>query len=162
VIIAMLGAVFMVAISANLILAHPDPYIGAHLYDLYAKALGEGRFNLLARELRYESHFAPDGTSYLYYGLGSVLTRLPFLPFVDMPTTWISALSIWFYSAMPAFTARDGLRSRMARAAMSASAMVHRRCLARQYSAYRCRCLRLAVSGIISSKRMECGPGSSV
>ena len=45
-------------------------------------------------------HFAPDGTGYLYYGLGPVLARLPFLPFVDMPTTWISVLSIWFWAVV--------------------------------------------------------------
>ena len=100
VLVAAFGAAFMAAISLNILFPAPAPFIGQHLYDLYAQALIGGHFDLPARELRYEGHFTPDGTGYLYYGLGPILTRLPFLPFVDLPTGWISALSIWFWAAI--------------------------------------------------------------
>jgi hypothetical protein len=50
------------------------------------------------RDLKLEGHFTPDGTGYLYYGLLPLITRLPFLPFVDMPTMWISTFSIWLWA----------------------------------------------------------------
>lgn len=74
------------------------PYIGSQLYDFYAEALLSGRFDMPLRELRYEGHFAPDGTGYLYHGLGPLLTRLPFLPFVDLPTRWLAPLTIWLWA----------------------------------------------------------------
>jgi hypothetical protein len=98
VLIGLAGAAYMAAVAANLLFASPHPPIGAQLYDLYAEALLHGRFDLPALALRYEGHFAPDGTGYLYYGLGPLLTRLPFLAFVDLPTNWISAFSIWFWA----------------------------------------------------------------
>lgn len=98
--IALAGAATMAAIAAGLVLAPPHPYIGAHLYDLYARALIDGRFDLPAMDLRYEGHFAPDGKGYLYHGLAPLLTRLPFLPFVEMPTLWISSASIWFWAVI--------------------------------------------------------------
>ncbi|MDG2002485.1 MAG: hypothetical protein P8J20_04065 [Novosphingobium sp.] len=98
--VAMLGASVMAAISADLLFSSPHPAIGWQLYDLYAQALVRGGFDLPAMDLRYEGHFAPDGTGYLYYGLGPLLTRIPFLVFFDMPTTWISPFSIWFWAVV--------------------------------------------------------------
>lgn len=97
-IIALVGAVVMALLAFGLLLPPEYPFFGSRLYDLYAQALSQGRFDLPAPELRFEGHYKPDGTGYLYHGAGPVITRLPFLPFLDMPTVWLAPLSIWFWS----------------------------------------------------------------
>ena len=96
--IALLGAGLNLLLTLNLWLPQEGGYLGARLYDIYFTALAEGRFDLPLRELRVEGHYAPDGTGYLYHGLGPLITRLPFAPFVDFPTSWIAPLSIWFWA----------------------------------------------------------------
>lgn len=96
--IAGLGAAYMLLLVFGLFLPPEGPYIGTRLYDLYATALFDGRFELPVRELRLEGHYAPDGTGYLYHGFGPLLTRLPFIAFVQFPTNWIAPLSIWFWA----------------------------------------------------------------
>jgi hypothetical protein len=97
--IAVAGAACMAAIAFGLWVPHADhPFIGARLYDVYARMLIEGRLDLPVRELRFEGHYARDGTGYMYHGLGPLLTRIPFIPFVELPTAWLSALSIWFWA----------------------------------------------------------------
>ena len=98
--VAAMGAAFTFAIALNLLVPVPYYYIGQNLYDVYAQALLGGHLNLPVRYLKLEGHIIPDGTGYLYYGLGPLLTRLPFLPFVDLPTMWIPAASIWFWSVL--------------------------------------------------------------
>ena len=100
-IVTVFGAALMLAIALGVILPNPYPFIGAQLYDVYAHALFlEGRFDLPAREVRVEGHYTADGTAYLYHGLGPLLTRIPFLPFVDLPTGWLSGASIWFWAVL--------------------------------------------------------------
>ena len=95
------GAALMLAIALGIILPSPHPFIGAQLYDIYAQALLlEGRFDVPARAVRVEGHYTADGTAYLYHGLGPLITRIPFLPFVDLPTTWLSGASIWFWAVL--------------------------------------------------------------
>lgn len=99
--IALAGATLMAAIASGSIYPVPHAYIGAHLYDVYAHALFvEGHWNLPMRDLKLEGHFTPDGNGYAYYGLTPLLTRLFFLPFVELPTHWISAFSIWFWAVL--------------------------------------------------------------
>jgi hypothetical protein len=99
--IALAGATLMAAIASGAIYPIPHPFIGAHLYDIYAQALFvEGHWNLPMRDLKLEGHFTPDGNGYLYYGLTPLLTRLLFLPFVDLPTPWISSFSMWFWAVL--------------------------------------------------------------
>jgi hypothetical protein len=97
-IVALAGALLMAALSFNIWLPHDGTYMGTRLYELYFAALTEGRFDLPLRELRLEGHYAPDGTGYLYQGLGPLVTRVPFAPFVEFPTSWIAPLSIWFWA----------------------------------------------------------------
>lgn len=97
-VIALFGALGSLMLTLNLWLPVDGAHMGSRLYDLYFAALTEGRLDLPLRELRLEGHYAPDGTGYLYHGLGPVLTRLPFAPFVAFPTGWIAALSIWLWS----------------------------------------------------------------
>jgi len=97
--IALFGAFGSLMLSFNLWLPHDDgTYMGTRLYDLYFAALTHGHFDLPLRELRLEGHYAPDGTGYLYHGLGPLITRLPIAPFVQFPTGWLAALSIWLWS----------------------------------------------------------------
>lgn len=98
--IAIGGAGYMAALAFGLWLPVEHPFIGSQLYDLYGRSLLHGRFDLPAYELRFEGHYAPDGTGYLYHGLGPLLMRLPFLPFVKLPTTWLSPLTIWLWAVV--------------------------------------------------------------
>ncbi|MCB2077748.1 MAG: hypothetical protein KDE55_08625 [Novosphingobium sp.] len=93
-----LGAAFMALLAFGIVMPPDYPFFGSQLYDYYARALLNGHFDLPVRALRIEGHYAPDGRGYLYHGLGPVLTRLPFAPFVDLPTTWLSPLSIWLWA----------------------------------------------------------------
>jgi hypothetical protein len=95
-----MGAAFNFAIAMNLLNPVPHQYIGQQLYDVYAQSLASGHLNLPARYLKLEGHMTAHGTGYLYYGLTPLLTRLPFLPFVEMPTMWISGFSIWLWSVL--------------------------------------------------------------
>ncbi|MDG2002486.1 MAG: hypothetical protein P8J20_04070 [Novosphingobium sp.] len=88
----------MAALTLNLWLPYDGIYMGTRLYDLHFVALLEGRFDLPLRELRLEGHYAPDGTGYLYHGLGPLITRLPFALFVEFPTGWLTPISIWFWA----------------------------------------------------------------
>ncbi|MEZ5744004.1 MAG: hypothetical protein R3D89_09875 [Sphingomonadaceae bacterium] len=94
------SAALMLGMALGVVFSPPHAFIGQNLYDVYAEALLNGRWNLPVRELRVEGHYTPDGTGYLYHGLGPLLTRLPFAPFVEFPTTWLSGLSIWFWAML--------------------------------------------------------------
>jgi hypothetical protein len=99
--VALTGAALMAAIASGAIYPVPWHYVGSHLYDLYAQALFvEHRWDLPMRDLKYEGHFTADGTGYLYYGLAPLVTRLFFMPFVELPTTWISSFSIWLWAVV--------------------------------------------------------------
>ncbi len=99
--IALVGATLMAAIASGSIYPVPHPFIGAHLYDMYAHALFvEGHWNLPMCDLKLEGHFTADGNGYLYCGLTPLLTQLFFLPFVELPTPWISAFSMWFWAVL--------------------------------------------------------------
>jgi len=98
--IAGIGVAYMAMLAFGFWAPPGISYFGTRLYDLYADALLHGRFDLPMRELLYEGHYAPDGTGYLYHGLGPLLTRLPFAPFVNFPTWWLSPLSILFWSVI--------------------------------------------------------------
>ena len=98
--VALLGAVFTLAIAMNLLVPVPYFYIGQPLYDVYAQSMLNGHLDLPARLLKMEGHMTTDGTGYLYYGLTPLLTRIPFLPFVDLPTMWIPAFSIGFWAVL--------------------------------------------------------------
>ena len=68
--------VFIYGLLAFGIWPHHDfPLFGANIYDRYYLAMLEGRFDLPATVLRYEGHYAPDGTGYLYHGVAPLLTR---------------------------------------------------------------------------------------
>jgi hypothetical protein len=99
--IALAGAMLMAAIASGYLYPVPHHFVGDHIYDLYAQALFvEHRWDLPMRDLKYEGHFSADGTGYLYYGLLPLLTRLLLMPFVEFPTTWVSAFSMWFWAVL--------------------------------------------------------------
>ncbi len=98
--VAMMGAGVTLAIAMNLLVSVPFYYIGQPLYDVYAQSMLNGHLDLPVRQLKMEGHMTADGTGYLYYGLTPLLTRIPFLPFVDLPTMWIPAFSIGFWAVL--------------------------------------------------------------
>lgn len=128
VLIPLLGALYMALLAFGAIMPPEYPFIGTRLYDLYAQALLDGRFDLPLMELRFEGHYTPDGTGYLYHGIGPVLARLPFADLAGLPAWWSTPLSIWFWSVLgnalyhraflsglEASPAVDGVAGRLAR-----------------------------------------------
>lgn len=100
-IVALLGVAYLGATAFGYWAPGSEhPFIGGHLYDVYARVLLDGRLDLPVRELHIEGHYTPDGRGYMYHGLGPLITRLPFVPFVDLPTTWLAPLSIWFWAVV--------------------------------------------------------------
>ncbi len=73
---------------------------GWSLYDEAFLAIISGDLDLPARALRVEGHFSPDGTGYLYHGLSPLLTRFVLAPFVDVASTPIAPISIWFWAGL--------------------------------------------------------------
>lgn len=71
---------------------------GTDIYDLYYLAILDGRFDLPARILRYEGHYAPDGTGYLYHGLAPLLTRFAVGWVWPLPQVSQAYASIWFWA----------------------------------------------------------------
>ena len=98
--VACLGAAAMAALAFGLVLPPDYPFFGSQLYDWYARSLLSGTWEVPLRALRIEGHYRADGTGFLYHGLGPVITRLPFAPFVALPTTWIAPLSIWLWAVL--------------------------------------------------------------
>jgi len=75
------------------------PY-GQNLYDEYFLAILDGHLDLPPRVAQVEGHYTPDGTAYLYHGIGPLLTR--FLvgwvwPFEAFP---LAPVSIWFWACL--------------------------------------------------------------
>ena len=79
---------------------HEFPLFGTNIYDRYYLALLEGRFDLPATVLRYEGHYAPDGTGYLYHGVAPLLTRFAFAWLVPLDRVSLAPFSVWFWACL--------------------------------------------------------------
>ena len=93
--------VFIYGLLAFGIWPHHDfPLFGANIYDRYYLAMLEGRFDLPATVLRYEGHYAPDGTGYLYHGVAPLLTRFAFAWLVPLDRISLAPFSVWFWACL--------------------------------------------------------------
>ena len=65
---------------------YPDaaPYFGTRIYDHYFLAVIDGRLDIPARIANLEGHYDADGRAFIYHGLGPLLFRGLFWPFVDI------------------------------------------------------------------------------
>jgi len=98
--IAALGAALYGWISLGVLARADPPGFGMDIYDQAWLALVEGRLDLPARVLRFEGHYAPDGTGYLYHGLAPLLTRALAAPFVDIGAVSLAPVSIWLWAVV--------------------------------------------------------------
>ncbi|WP_010139173.1 hypothetical protein [Oceanicola sp. S124] len=73
---------------------------GSRIYDEAWLALRAGEVDLPARLLRYEGHYAPDGTAYLYHGAGPLLLRALLAPLVDLTRVSLAPASLWAWTAL--------------------------------------------------------------
>jgi hypothetical protein len=99
-IIAMSGALYLAVLTYWTWTLSDQHHFGSQIYDAYYAALLDGRFDLSARVLRFEGHYAPDGRGYLYHGLAPLLTRFILgwaWPFEVLP---MIGVSIWFWSVV--------------------------------------------------------------
>ena len=79
---------------------HDFPLFGTDIYDRYYLSLLDGRFDLPATVLRYEGHYAPDGTGYLYHGVAPLLTRFVFGWLVPLDRVSLAPFSVWFWACL--------------------------------------------------------------
>ncbi len=96
--IAALGALAYAVLAMVVApLAAREPF-GVDIYDYYYLAILDGRLDVPARILRYEGHYAPDGTGYLYHGLAPLLTRFLAGWALPLPQISMAYLSIWIWT----------------------------------------------------------------
>ncbi|RJP38309.1 MAG: hypothetical protein C4548_13305 [Desulfobacteraceae bacterium] len=99
-IIALAGTLLYALFAFSLLQNNAYPFFGTDIYDRYFLALTEGRFDLPATVLRYEGHYAPDGTGYLYHGLAPLITRVLFGWFLPLETVSLAPISIWLWTTV--------------------------------------------------------------
>lgn len=99
-VIAGLGAVYMGWVCFYVLPALEPLNFGTTIYDQAWLAIMDGRLDLPARVLRFEGHYAPDGTGYLYHGVAPLITRALAAPFIEIGSVSLAAFSIWFWSVV--------------------------------------------------------------
>lgn|GEM_PF-972738 len=98
--IAALGAAFYGWVCFVVLPALDPPNFGTTIYDQAWLALMEGRLDLPARVLRFEGHYAPDGTGYLYHGAAPLITRALAAPFIEIGSVSLAPWSIWLWAVV--------------------------------------------------------------
>ncbi|TFL18089.1 hypothetical protein [Jannaschia formosa] len=94
------GATWLALVAWGFALRMPTPFHGYEIYDFYYAAILDGRLDLPPRTLRFEGHYAADGTGYLYHGAVPLLTRFAFgwaWPFERLS---MSGPSIWLWAVV--------------------------------------------------------------
>lgn len=97
---AALGAFAYGLLAFGIWPGHDFQLFGINIYDRYYLALLEGRFDLPATVLRYEGHYAPDGTGYLYHGVAPLLTRFVLGWLVPLDRISLAPFSVWFWACL--------------------------------------------------------------
>ena len=100
IIVMVLGACAYAVFAAGPLLPAHLNYIGYSLYDQYYLALLDGHLDVPARVLKYEGHYAPDGTGYVYQGVAPLLTRLAFGWAFPLGSVSMGPFSIWLWSVI--------------------------------------------------------------
>ncbi len=99
-VIAMLGAVLFAIIPFVHALTAEYPHFGVRIYDEYYKAILVGRLDLPPRLLRFEGHYALDGTGYLYHGLAPLITRFAFGWIWPFEAFSMAPFSVWLWAVV--------------------------------------------------------------
>ena len=97
---AIAGACLYALLAFGVLFPPEHAYYGSDIYNAYFYRLLEGHFDLPMRMLRYEGHYAADGTGVLYHGLAPLLTRALLYPFVSLEQFPTAALSIWLWAVI--------------------------------------------------------------
>jgi hypothetical protein len=95
---AVAGALLYAVLTFEIILPANYDYFGTDIYNAYYYRLTEGRFDLPARMLRYEGHYASDATGFLYHFFAPLLTRALLAPFVALNEFPTAKFSIWIWA----------------------------------------------------------------
>jgi len=98
--VAIIGAAFFAALAFQLVFAPNYPYFGNDIYDRYYLAIIHGRLDLPIRVLRYEGHYHPDGTGYIYHGIAPLLTRFALGWLVPLGDVSLAPFSIWLWAVV--------------------------------------------------------------
>ncbi|WP_139315287.1 hypothetical protein [Mongoliimonas terrestris] len=73
---------------------------GSQIYNHYALALMDGRFDVPIRAIGGEGHYDPSGRAFVYYGLAPLVPRFLAVPFLDIRTAALPAFTIWLGAAV--------------------------------------------------------------
>ena len=94
----MLGAIVLALVAS---FGMPGPvHFGADLYDELWLAVVSSELDVSARILRFEGHYMPDGTAYLYHGPAPLLTRALLAPFIEIGSVPLAGVSIWLWTVV--------------------------------------------------------------
>ncbi|MEO0393811.1 MAG: hypothetical protein AAF213_11305 [Pseudomonadota bacterium] len=93
-------AIVYAIVASGAIFHHYIPAYGPAVYDQYFLALWNGKVDVPPQVIRYEGHYAPDGTAYVYHGLAPLLTRAALAPFIQIGSVSLAAFSIWFWAVL--------------------------------------------------------------
>lgn len=96
------GMVWLALVAWSVATHIPDPFHGHEIYDFYYAAILDGRLDLPPRTVRFEGHYAPDGTAYLYHGVAPLLTRFALGWVWPFEMLSMSGISIWFWAVLGA------------------------------------------------------------
>ncbi|MBR9766510.1 MAG: hypothetical protein GYB53_24085, partial [Rhodobacteraceae bacterium] len=97
---ALTGALVLGLLAFLVVPGSGPEQFGSRIYDEAWLALRAGEIELPARLLRYEGHYAPDGTGYIYHGAGPLLLRALLSPFVDVTQVSLAPLSLWVWAVV--------------------------------------------------------------
>lgn len=78
----------------------PGEPSGGQIYNHYALALLEGRFDVPIRAIGGEGHYDPSGRAFVYYGLAPLVTRFLAAPLFDIRSAALPAFTIWLAVAI--------------------------------------------------------------
>lgn len=99
-VITITGILWLAFVAWILATRSPFPFHGYEIYDVYYNMILEGQLDLPPRTLRFEGHYAPDGTGYLYHGVAPLLTRFAIGWAWPFETVALSGPSIWFWAVL--------------------------------------------------------------
>ncbi len=94
------GVLWLAILAWFMATRYPYPFHGHDIYDVFYFTVLEGRLDLPPRTIRFEGHYAPDGTAYMYHGVAPLLTRFMFGWVWPFETMSLSGPSIWFWAVL--------------------------------------------------------------
>ncbi|WP_299473010.1 hypothetical protein [uncultured Roseibium sp.] len=96
----LIGMVFYAVLASGILQIPGIVPFGQSIYDEYYLALLDGHLDIPARVVQLEGHYAPDGTTYLYHGVGPLLTRFALGWFWPFESVGMAQFSIWAWACL--------------------------------------------------------------